>query len=73
MVIGPTGQAQEIQNGKIDREKVRFETSSLINAKKLTILWTGTLSGDSLHLSRSIAGHEQFQFAPIEAKRVRGQ
>ncbi len=69
-VTGPTGQQQEIQNGKIDRGSISFETNVLINGEQFTISWTGTLSDDVLKLTRSIIGHEQFQFAPIQAKRA---
>ena len=69
-VTGPAGQPQEIKNGKIDHDKVRFETNALVNGEQLTILWSGTLSGDALDLSRSVAGREHFQFGPLEARRV---
>ena len=65
------GQPQEIKNGKLEGNKVTFETSQPPRGggDPVTVSWTGTLSGDSLKLTRSGGGRGGPQ--ELEAKRVK--
>ena len=65
------GQAQEIKNGKMEGNKVMFETSQPPRGggDPVTVSWTGTVSGDSLKLTRSGGGRGGPQ--ELEAKRAK--
>jgi len=65
------GQAQEIKNGKLDGTKVTFETTQPARGggDPTPVSWSGTLSGDSLKLTRTGGGRGGPQ--ELEAKRVK--
>jgi len=63
------GQSQEIKNGKLEGNKLSFETTQQgRGGDPVTVSWTGTLSGDSLKLTRT-GGRGGGQ--ELEAKRVK--
>ena len=65
------GAGQEIKNGKVEGNKVTFETSQPPRGggDPVTVSWTGTVSGDSLKLTRSGGGRGGPQ--ELEAKRAK--
>src|SRR5437870_4070537 len=67
------GQPQDIKNGKLDGNKLSFETSQAPRGggDPVTINWTGTVGADSLKLTRGAAPGGRGGPQELEAKKVK--
>jgi hypothetical protein len=53
---GQRVQPQEIQNGKVEGDKISFETVQKTKKGDQTVTWEGSIQGDELKLKRSGRG-----------------
>ena len=66
--IGGTDMESVIAKGKIDGDKISFVENLDYQGMELSIEYTGTVSGNEMNLSRTVAGQEGETFVAKRAK-----